>query len=379
MKILTSLLLASGLIAWSQPTGQNTTAGRITRGTGTPTVGLCASAADVGKVYVRNNLNASTTPLYICSQTAATPTFAWVLSGSGEGGGSGCNPTGSAGVGQASDGAGACRDMAVTDDGTNFTFTEPIIAAGFTSSDTAHSGMDYLKGKTSGGKAWVVADVAGTASAIIMPTTGEGANKVLTIGASITCPTLPTGSPTTCYQGSWSTITSAFVDNSIALTGTDINTSNQVTVTHLASALPANQGGTGITSLGTGVATFLGTPSGANFNSMITSGGIPIVQNSKSAAYTTTLSDGGGEILHPTADNNARTFTIDSNANVAYAVGTTIVFINQINTVTIAITSDTLQLAGTATTGSRTLAAGGIATAIKVTSTLWFISGPGLT
>lgn len=43
------------------------------------------------------------------------------------------------------------------------------------------------------------------------------------------------------------TITSAYVNNSIALTGTDINTSNQVTVTHLSSALPVNQGGTGLT------------------------------------------------------------------------------------------------------------------------------------
>lgn len=104
-----------------------------------------------------------------------------------------------------------------------------------------------------------------------------------------------------------------------------------------------------------------------------------IVQNSQSAAYTTVIGDAGKHILHPTADNNARTFTIDSNANVAYAVGTTITFVNQINTLSIAITSDTLQLAGSATTGTRTLAAGGIATAIKITSTLWLINGTGLT
>ena len=104
-----------------------------------------------------------------------------------------------------------------------------------------------------------------------------------------------------------------------------------------------------------------------------------IPQGSHSAAYTTVLADDGTQILHPTADNNARTFTIDSNANVAYPIGATLVFVNQINTVTISITADTLQLAGTATTGSRTLAAGGIATAVKITTTLWFISGPGLT
>ena len=116
--------------------------------------------------------------------------------------------------------------------------------------------------------------------------------------------------------------------------------------------------------------------------SAITSGtiiGVPISQNSQSAAYTTVLADAGKHILHPTADNNARTFTIDSNANVAYVVGTTITFINQINTVTIAITSDTMTLSPAGTTGSRTLAANGLATAIKVSTTGWVISGTGLT
>jgi hypothetical protein len=104
-----------------------------------------------------------------------------------------------------------------------------------------------------------------------------------------------------------------------------------------------------------------------------------VVQNSQSTAYTTVIGDAGKHILHPTADNNARTFTIDSNANVAYPIGTTITFVNQINTVTIAITSDTLVLAGAGTTGSRTLAANGVATAIKISSTVWIISGTGLT
>ena len=104
-----------------------------------------------------------------------------------------------------------------------------------------------------------------------------------------------------------------------------------------------------------------------------------ILQNSKSANYTTILSDANRHILHPTADNNPRTFTIDSNANVAYRIGTAISFVNQINTLTIAITSDTMTLAGAGTTGSRTLAASGIATALKIASTSWIISGVGLT
>jgi hypothetical protein len=102
-------------------------------------------------------------------------------------------------------------------------------------------------------------------------------------------------------------------------------------------------------------------------------------QNSQSAAYTTVLADAGKHILHPTADNNPRTFTIDSNANVAYPIGTTLTFVNEINTLTIAITSDTLVLAGSGSTGSRTLGAMGTATALKKTSTSWIISGVGLT
>lgn len=104
-----------------------------------------------------------------------------------------------------------------------------------------------------------------------------------------------------------------------------------------------------------------------------------LAQNSKSANYTTVMADAGAHILHPSSDNNPRTFTIDSNANVAYPIGATITFINMVNTVTIAITSDTMTLAGAGTTGSRTLAANGIATAIKIGTTSWLISGVGIT
>lgn len=107
--------------------------------------------------------------------------------------------------------------------------------------------------------------------------------------------------------------------------------------------------------------------------------GLP--QNSQSAAYTTVLADAQKHILHPSADTTARVFTIDSNANVPYPIGTAITFINQASagTLTIAITSDTMRLAGAGSTGSRTLTANGIATAIKITSTEWIISGTNLT
>lgn len=159
---------------------------------------------------------------------------------------------------------------------------------------------------------------------------------------------------------------------------------------------------TGVSGLGSGVATFLGTPTSANLASAVTDetgngalmfgtdpaltvsaptttsvGYLGIPQNSKSAAYTTVMADAGKHIFHPAADTTARTWTIDSNANVAYPIGTTLTFINETSAgvVTIAITSDTLLFAGAATTGSRTLAASNIATATKITSTKWIITG----
>jgi hypothetical protein len=102
-------------------------------------------------------------------------------------------------------------------------------------------------------------------------------------------------------------------------------------------------------------------------------------QNSQSADYTLVLADAGKDILHPAADTNNRTFTIPANASVAFPVGTVISFSNEANTVTIAITSDTLTLAGAGSTGSRTLAADGVATIKKITTTKWMISGVGLT
>jgi hypothetical protein len=105
-----------------------------------------------------------------------------------------------------------------------------------------------------------------------------------------------------------------------------------------------------------------------------------IPQISQSANYTTVLTDSGKHIYHPSTDTNARTFTIDSNANVAYPIGTAITFVNMSSSaVTIAITSDTMYLAATGSTGSRTLAQYGTATALKIASTTWLINGNGLT
>jgi hypothetical protein len=74
----------------------------------------------------------------------------------------------------------------------------------------------------------------------------------------------------------------------------------------------------------------------------------------------------------------SQTITIPANSLVPFEIGTTVVIINANNTSTVAITTDTLRLAGTSVTGSRTLAANGMATLVKVASTTWIASGNGL-
>jgi hypothetical protein len=217
--------------------------------------------------------------------------------------------------------------------------------------------------------------------------------------------------------------TAVTLDGTQTLTNKTIaGASNTLTVrlaNDVTGTLPVANGGTGITSFGSGVATFLGTPSSANLIAAVTdetgtgalvfatsptlvtpalgtpaSGDLTsctadgtdavgfrnIPQNSQSAAYTLVLADSGKHIFHPVGDNNARTFTIPANSSVAYPVGTAITFINMaVADVTIAITTDTLTLSDAGTTGSRTLATNGSATCVKITSTEWLISGSGLT
>jgi hypothetical protein len=103
--------------------------------------------------------------------------------------------------------------------------------------------------------------------------------------------------------------------------------------------------------------------------------GLP--QNSTTTGSYTIVAADAGEHIYASA---TRTVTIPANASVAFPIGTTLTFIAGAGaTMTIAITTDTMYLAGAGTTGSRTLAAHGIATAVKTTSTTWLISGNGLT
>jgi len=132
------------------------------------------------------------------------------------------------------------------------------------------------------------------------------------------------------------------------------------------------------------VSTALGTPQSGNLSNCTADGTngvgyINVPQNAQTGNYTLVAGDAGKHIYHAAAAA-AATYTIPANGSVAYALGTAVTFINMsTNNVTISITTDTLYLGGTGTTGSRTLAQYGVATAVKMTSTTWIITGSGLT
>ena len=225
---------------------------------------------------------------------------------------------------------------------------------------------------------------------LIGNTTGNTlAKATLTAGTGVTI-TNGSGAITINATGSGGTVTSVTGSGNIASSG---GAAPNITFT---GTLPVANGGTGVTtSTGTGatvlstsptlVTPVLGTPtsgtlSGCTVDGTNGVGYLNIPQNSQSANYTLVLADAGKHIFHPSTDPNARTYTIPANSSVAYPIGTAISFINMTTeVVTIAITTDTMYLVAAGTTGSRSLAIYGSATAIKMTSTTWLISGSGLT
>lgn len=227
------------------------------------------------------------------------------------------------------------------------------ITAGWTGTLAASRGGTGLSSLGAGVATWLGTPSSANLAAAVTGETGSGA-LVFADGPTLTTPALGVATATSV--------------NKVAITAPA--SSATLTIADGKTLTASNS----ITLAGTDSTTMTFPPASASI------GYLNIPQNSQSAAYTTVLADSGKHIFHPSTDTNARTFTIDSNANVAYAVGTAITFVNMTaNVVTIAITSDTLYLAGAGTTGSRSLAQYGVATALKMTSTTWIISGSGLT
>jgi hypothetical protein len=128
--------------------------------------------------------------------------------------------------------------------------------------------------------------------------------------------------------------------------------------------------------------TFTGTVNGnpaapANANSANAIGYIGLPQVILNSGNLTLNATHAGDHIHVTGAS--QTITIPANSSVPFEIGTTIVVINGNVTSSIAITSDTLRLAGGTTTGTRSLAVYGMATLVKISATQWIASGNGLT
>lgn len=289
------------------------------------------------------------------------------------------------------------------------------VANGGTGISSFGSGIaTFLGTPSSANLASAVTDETGSGS-LVFGTSPVIATPTLTLSSTASTTTGRVAWDNTNFQfdvGDGSTIRTITADDAAAtLTNKTINGSNN-TITNVSlttavtGTLPVANGGTGITSFGTGIATFLSTPSSANLASAVTdetgsgslvfgtsptitpaagttttatsgAGYMGMPQNSTGTGITLAATDAGKHIYVTTT---GQTITIPANGTVAFPIGTTIVVVNANGVSTsIAITTDTLRLANSTSTGTRTLASNGMCTLLKVASTTWIASGNGLT
>jgi hypothetical protein len=289
---------------------------------------------------------------------------------------------------------------------TNLVVEDKNIVLGDTATPTdttADGGGITLKGATDKTFNWVDATDSWTSSEhinlasgktlkyngtdLVAAQSGNSGKYLTTDGTSTSWGTVTGYSAPTL--GSTSVASGATVTNVNALTinSTTIPTSKTLVVTTdklsaLAATTSAELAGvisdeTGSGSLVFGTSPTITPAEGTTTTATAGAGYMGMPQNATTTGAYTLLATDAGKHIYSTA---TRTITIPANGTAAFPIGTTIAFIAATGaTVTIAITTDTLLLAGPGTTGSRTLAAFGMATLVKITATSWMISGNGLT
>jgi hypothetical protein len=95
---------------------------------------------------------------------------------------------------------------------------------------------------------------------------------------------------------------------------------------------------------------------------------------SANATGTLALSDSGKHFYVTSG------LTVPLNSSVAFDIGTVITIVSNSTAITITPASGvTLQLANSATAGTRSLASNGVATLLKVATNTWYVSGAGVT
>ena len=259
--------------------------------------------------------------------------------------------------------------LATTNGGTNLTSFTSGGAVYATSTSVLTTGtLPNTAGGTGQSSAFTQYGVTYASSTTALATTSAGtATYVLTSNGSGAAPTFQAiPSVSQVYPGA------GIANSTGSAWGTSYTTTGSGTVVALATSPSFTT-----PVLGTPTS---GTLSNCTQDGTTTVGFLSIPINSQSTTYGLLLADAGKCIFHPSTDANARTYTIPANSSVAYPIGTAISFINMTSqVVTIAITTDTMYLSSAGTTGNRSLAQYGTATAVKMTSTTWIISGSGLT
>ena len=229
----------------------------------------------------------------------------------------------------------------------------------------------------------IISATTSAAFAGILPVTQGGTGATTASGARTNLGATGTGSAlfTAASAGSARSTISA------AASGAN---SDITSLTGLTTPLGVAYGGTGATTAGGALTSLGAAASGANTDitaldqdvtitatgtiAAATLGYRGLPQNAQTGAYTLALSDAGKQVSNTTGG-----WDIPANASVAFPIGTAVVLYNDSgSSQTVSITSDTLRQAGTANTGTRTLAQYGLATCTKVGSTTWVITGAGL-
>lgn len=189
----------------------------------------------------------------------------------------------------------------------------------------------------------------------------------------------------------------------LTVSGSPITTSGTIT---LAGTLAVANGGTGITSFGSGVATWLGTPSSSNLASAVTdetgSGSLvfatsptlvtPVLGTPTSGTLSNCTVDGTNPVGYrnvPVSSNSTNTLVVgdvgkvlsvsagQTVPNSTFAAGDVVViFNNSASSITLTMSITTAYIAGTDTDkATMTLATRGVATILFISGTVCVVSG----